>query len=172
MSDPTSEAPSYVPPGATVLTPYICPRDAARAIDWYVDVFGAVETMDRFVDPDGRIGHASLDIDGAELMVSDAHPDYGAVAPEPGNRAATFALNLYVPDVDETVRVAEAAGADVQRRPADEFYGSRLAVFVDPFGVRWMVATHLRTISEEDMAAAAGSYAESGSEPGPLGAQT
>jgi PhnB protein len=156
-----------VTPGQPVLIPYICVREAASAIDWYVDVFGATETTRRFVEPDGTIGHAALEIGGADLMLSDAHPDYGAVAPEPGNTTATYALNIYVPDADSTVAAAERAGAVVQRRVEEQFYGSRMGVIVDPFGVRWMVATHVRDVSQEEIDRAAAEY--SGAEPGPVG---
>lgn len=157
---------SYVPSDAGVLTPYVCPRDCARAIDWYVDVFGAVEDGGRFIEPDGRVGHAQIKIDGASIMLSDAYPDYGAVAPEVGNTAATFALSLYVPDADATVRAAEQAGAVVQRPVEEQFYGARLGTLIDPFGVRWMVATHVRDVSAEEMARQAREY--SGAEPGPV----
>ena len=149
---------NYVPAGGQVLTPYICPRNAARAIGWYADVFGAQETVERFVDPDGRIGHAQVSIAGADLMISDAHPDYGAIAPEPGSPWATFALSIYVPDADATVAAAERAGATVQRPVEEQFYGSRMGVIMDPFGVRWMVNTHVREVSEAEMAQAAHDY--------------
>ena len=163
----TSPDMSYVPPEGQLLTPYVCVREAARAIDWYAEVLGATETSNRFMDPDGRVAHANLEIAGAHLMVSDAFPDYGAVAPEPGNTTATFALNLYVPDVDATVTAARAAGAVIQREPEDQFYGSRLAVLVDPFGLRWMLATHVKDVTAVEIDRAAADY--SGAEPGPVG---
>lgn len=149
---------SYLPSGGSVVTPYICPRECALAIDWYVDVFGAQESGDRFTEPGGTVGHATINIDGVEIMLSDAHPDYGAVAPEAGNTTATYALNVYVPDVDATMRAAEEAGATIQRPAEDQFYGSRLGTMVDPFGVRWMVATHVHDVSAEEMAQAAAEY--------------
>lgn len=118
---------SYVPADAPALIAYICPRDCGRAIEWYTRVFGAVEEGERYIDPEGRVGHATLRIDGATIMLSDAYPDYGAIAPEPGNKAATFALNLYVPDVDAVMKAAEEAGATIQRPAADQFHGARLA---------------------------------------------
>ncbi len=143
---------NYIPSGTTsAITTYICTREAAKAIDWYVDVFGAVEEGDRYVEPDGRIGHAAINIDGAQIMLSDAYPDYGAVSPDPGNTTATYALNLYVPDVDATMGKAEQQGAVVQRPAEDQFYGSRMGTVVDPFGVRWMIATHIRDVSDEDL---------------------
>jgi len=156
----------YVPSWGGLLTPYICPRDCAQAIAWYVDVLGATELGDRYVEPSGKVGHAVLDIDGAQVMLSDAFPDYGCDAPPPGNRTATFALNLYVPDADATVAKAEAAGAVVQRPVEEQFYGSRMGTMVDPFGVRWMVATHVKDISRADLDQAARDYG--GAEPGPV----
>ena len=157
---------AYVPPGGQVLTPYICPRNAADAIAWYTSIFGATETIERFVDPDGRIGHAQISIDGAVVMVSDAHPDYGAVSPEVGSRTATFALSLYVPDADATIAAAQAAGADVQRPVEEQFYGSRAGTMLDPFGVRWTVCTHVRDVTVQEMTQAAREYR--GARPGPL----
>ena len=159
----------YVPPGGQVLTIYICPRDAAAAIDWYGEVFGAAETSDRFVDPDGRVGHAEIAVEGTRIMLSDAHPDYGAVAPEPGTATATYALNVYVPDADATMAVAEKAGATIQRPVEDQFYGSRMGTMIDPFGVRWLVNTHIREVSQAEMAKAVSDYSDTGAEPGPVG---
>jgi len=157
---------SHVPPGTNaVVTPYICPRNAADAIDWYCEVFEATQEGDRYVEPNGAIGHAQINIDGAQIMISDTFPDYGAVAPEPGNTAGTFALSLYVPDADATVAEAQRRGANVQRPVAEQFYGSRMGTLVDPFGVRWMIGTHVRDVSEEEMAKAAAEY--SGAESGP-----
>jgi len=159
----------HVPPGTSTVTPYLCVRRRSAAIDWYVDVFGAVEDGPRYTDPDGRVGHASIRIGGAEIMLSDAYPDYGAVAPEEGAATATFAVQVFVPDADATVAAAERAGAVVQRPVADAFHGSRLGTLMDPFGVRWMVGTHVRDPGAEELTAAADRFARTGAEPGPLG---
>lgn len=168
MSPDPSSGKSYVPPHNAVLTAYICPRNAGAALDWYIQVFGAEESGQRFIEPGGKVGHATISIDGAEIMVSDAFPDYGAVAPDEGNTTATFALNLYVPDADATVAAAERAGAAVQRPVEEQFYGSRMGTVVDPFGVRWMIGTHVRDVSADEMSKAVSDYQQSGSEPGPV----
>ena len=157
---------SHLPPRTAVVTPYVCVRDCAKAIDWYVDVLGAVERGERYVEPTGRVGHAEISIDGATIMLSDSFPDYGAEAPPAGNRTTTFALNLYVPDADVTMAAAERAGAEVQRPVELQDHGSRMGTMVDPFGVRWMVATHVRDVSQEELDEQARSY--SGAGPGPL----
>ena len=156
-------------PGASAVTPYICPRGCAAAIDWYVEIFGAVEEAPRYTDPDGRVGHASIGIGGAEIMLSDAYPDYGAVAPEEGATTATFALQVFVPDADATVAAAERAGAQVQRPVEEAFHGSRMGTLLDPFGVRWMVGTFVHEVGTDEPAAAADRFARTGAETGPLG---
>jgi uncharacterized glyoxalase superfamily protein PhnB len=47
-----------------VLTPYICCREAAKAIEWYREVFGATLTGEPYVEADGRVGHAETEING------------------------------------------------------------------------------------------------------------
>ena len=158
----------HLPPGTSAVTPYLCVRRCGAAIDWYAEVFGAVEQGPRYTDPDGRVGHAEIRIGGAQVMLSDAYPDYGAVAPEEDATAATFALQVYVPDADATVAAAERRGATVQRPVAEEFYGSRIGTLLDPFGVRWMVATHVRDVGAAEVSAAAERFATTGAEPGPV----
>ena len=98
-------------------------------------------------------------------MLSDAYSDYGSVAPEPGNTTATYAFNMYVPDVDATMGKAEQHGAVVQRPAEDQFYGSRMGTIIDPFGVRWMIATHIRDVSDEELAELAAEFGGAEVEP-------
>ena len=109
MSD---ENKTYDPAGESVLTTYICPRDAAKAMPGYSNVFGAVEEGQRYVDPSGQVGYAQIVIAGTRIMLSDAFADFGAGAPEQGNTTAAYALNLYAPDADRTVVDAEFSGSE------------------------------------------------------------
>jgi uncharacterized glyoxalase superfamily protein PhnB len=122
---------------STTLVPYLAVRDARAAIDWYTDVFGARAVSDPIVMPDGRIGHAELDLGGAQLFLSDAHPEIGVVAPDPAG-GASVTLHLDVEDADEATDRAREASARVEREPSDNPYG-RVAVIRDPFGHRWML---------------------------------
>jgi PhnB protein len=61
-------------------------------------------------------------------------------------------LHLYVPDVDETVRNAQAAGAKLVRPVEDKFYGDRMGSIEDPFGHHWHVSTHKEDVSPDEMA--------------------
>lgn len=119
------------------VVPYLAVADARRALAWYVDVLGARPRGEPIVMPDGRIGHAEIDVGGGVLLLSDQHPEIGVVAPVPG-LGASVSLHLEVVDVDAAADRAVAAGARLDRAPADNPYG-RNAVVVDPFGHRWML---------------------------------
>ena len=120
------------------LTPYLAVGDARAASGWYADVFGAVVTFDPIEMPDGRIGHVELDLDGARLMMADAHPELQCPAPEIG-AGSPVTLHLTVADVDATARAARTAGAVVDRGPEDNPGIGRVAVLRDPFGHRWFL---------------------------------
>ena len=133
------------------LTPYIVVSDAWRAMDWYVEVFGAQRRGELHVNADGTIGHAEVGIGDAVLMFAEASglwPDVPVRAPD---YPATFShtLHLEVDDVDASTERARRRGAAAEREPADQPYG-RGSVIVDPFGHRWMLlerparATRLR----------------------------
>jgi uncharacterized glyoxalase superfamily protein PhnB len=120
------------------LTPYIVVSDARRAMDWYIEVFGAQRRGELYVNADGTIGHAEVAIGDAVLMfaeASDLWPDVPVRAPD---SPATFShtLHLEVDDVDASTERARRRGASVEREPVDQPYG-RGSVIVDPFGHRW-----------------------------------
>ena len=66
----------HIPAGYHSVTPYLVINGAARAIDFYRDVFGAVEIM-RMPGPDGKIGHAEIKIGDSHIMLADEHPEQG-----------------------------------------------------------------------------------------------
>ena len=149
MSQPT--AVEREPASPPTLTPYIVVSDARRAMDWYVEVFGAQRRGEPHVNADGTIGHAEVGLGDAVLMFSEPSalwPDVPVRAPD---SPATFShtLHLEVSDVDASTEQARRNGASVEREPADQPYG-RAAVIVDPFGHRWILlrpppnATRLR----------------------------
>ena len=122
-----------------VLTPYLAVADARHALDWYVDAFGARLRGEPIVMPDGRIGHAELDLGGALVMLADEFPDIGHTAPQAGAGSAVT-IHLETADIDVLVDRAVEAGAELARPPEDSPYG-RNAVVVDPFGHRWLLST-------------------------------
>jgi PhnB protein len=58
---------------------------------------------------------------------------------------------VYVQDVDAVIQKAVENGARLIMPAADQFYGDRSGRFEDPFGYIWIVSTHIRDVSEEEM---------------------
>lgn len=142
-------ATSHIYPGANSLNTYINIKGCNDAIAFYKKAFGAIEKL-RLVMPDGKIGHAELEIEGSLLMMADENPDWGTKSPETlGGNPVT--IGLYVADVDQVFQKAIDAGATVIMPVKDEFYGDRTGQVIDPFGYKWMIATHKQDVSQEEM---------------------
>jgi PhnB protein len=142
-------APRPVPEGYHTVTPYLAVEDAAAAIDYYKQAFGATERV-RMSTRDGRIGHAELEIGDSLVMLSDPFPDATTKPPSElgGTSASVF---LYVEDVDAVVKQAVDAGATVTMEVADQFWGDRFGTVKDPFGHIWSVATHVEDVEPKEM---------------------
>lgn len=135
----------------TAATPYLSIRGAAAAIEFYKKAFGATEEPgSRFVQPDGRVGHAEISIGGARIMLADEFPEIGFKSPEAFG-GSPVRLHLDVADVDALGRQVVAAGGTVVRPIADQFYGERTGSFRDPFGYTWTISTRKETLSTEEM---------------------
>ncbi len=132
------------------VTPYLCVEGAGAAIEFYGTVFGATERM-RMPAPDGRIGHAELQIGDSMIMLSDEYPEMGVRGPKTiGGTPVT--MSIYVEDVDEVFDRAVKAGAKALSPVQNQFYGDRSGQFEDPFGHRWSVASHIEDVPPEEMA--------------------
>jgi PhnB protein len=134
----------------STVIPYLCITNAARAVDFYVKAFGAVESPGRITDSTGRIGHTELTLGDAKLYIADEHPEHGFKSPQSlGGSHVLFVVN--VPDVDARVARAVAAGGTLSRPIEDQFYGDRTGEITDPFGYRWTLSTHVRDVSAEEL---------------------
>jgi len=128
---------------------YLHVKDAAKAIEFYKQAFGAAEKF-RLSEPGGRIGHAELVFNGSTLMLSDEFPEYGIRGPET-NGATSVTIHLHVDDADEVMKRAAAAGAAIESDPQDHFWGERSGVLRDPFGHRWNIGHHIEDVSFDEM---------------------
>jgi PhnB protein len=132
------------------VTPYLYIDGAGSAIDFYCSVLGARERM-RMPAPDGRIGHAELEIGDSVIMLADANPEMDVRSPR-SIGGTPVALHVYVDDVDNVFGQAVEAGAKQLRPVENQFYGDRSGQFEDPFGHRWNVATHVEDVPPDEMA--------------------
>jgi PhnB protein len=128
---------------------HICISGASAALDFYREAFGAKELM-RLTEPDGKIGHAEIQIGDAVLSISDEYPDYDALSPKTIG-GSSVKIHLDVTDVDAFAERAINAGATLVRPIKDQFYGDRSGQIKDPFGYTWVVSTHLRDVPVEEM---------------------
>lgn len=141
--------PNYIPEGYRTITPYLIVKGGAKAIDYYVTVFGAKELM-RMEGPDGQVGHAELQIGDSHIMLADEHPEMNIRGPQSLGGSGVGIL-VYVPDVDRVFQKAVDEGGKVDREVKDQFYGDRSGNIVDPFGHKWTIATHVEDVSAEEM---------------------
>lgn len=157
MNDTTNPRPGVtgehttagLPHGSTSLTPFLAVPQAAKAIEFYRDVFGA-----RVVDVTemgGMVVHAVLDFGTGQLQLGEPNPDFGLV-PMPDGDADCYSMGLYLADVDATLARAVEAGATIREPVSDFVSGDRFASIRDPFGVRWSLMSRVEDLSEEESA--------------------
>jgi PhnB protein len=139
----------FQPAAYHTVVPYLIIKGAAAAIDFYKQVLGAVEGM-RILGPDGCVGHAEIKIGDSTIMLADEFPNMGYRGPKSLGGTPVNVL-VYVPDADATFNRAIAAGAEVVRPVANQFYGDRSGMFLDPFGHSWSVATHVEDVPHDEL---------------------
>jgi PhnB protein len=133
------------------ITPAIVVNGAAKALEFYAQVFGARERS-RFPGPDGTILHSEVEIGDSVLIVEDPAPFMGTQAPPTrGLEGTPTFLYIYVEDVDAVMKRAVELGATLKRPARDQFYGDRDGFIVDPFGHGWTVASHVEDVAPDEM---------------------
>lgn len=133
------------------ITPSLVVNGAARALEFYGEVFGTAERM-RFPGPNGTVAHAELVLGDSILIVEDPSTHLGTKAPgATGLEGSPTSLYVYVEDVDATTARAVELGATQVRAPQDQFYGERDGFIIDPFGHGWTIASHVEDVAPEEM---------------------
>ena len=138
-----------IPDGHHTVTPYLALKNGVKAVEFYKKAFGATE-LSKLITPDGRLGHAEIQLGDSIIMMSDEFPEFGGKAPDTLG-GTPVNIHLYVEDVDSFFKKAVAAGAKERKAVKDQFYGDRSGQLEDPFGHLWWVATHKEDVSPEEM---------------------
>jgi PhnB protein len=127
--------------------PLLSYENVAAAVDWLCGAFGFREVGERYTDDEGRVTHAELEREGAQVMLGWPGPDYQS--PRRHEEVCEHARKwlsvpyivdgvlVYVEDADAHCERARAAGATILREPKTEPPG-RLYSAADPEGHRWM----------------------------------
>jgi PhnB protein len=138
-------------PSRVPLHPHLIVKDAAKAIDFYVQVLGAEEVV-RYTDPnlDGMIVYAELTLGGAKFTLAEEHREWHNVSPRSLN-GSPVVLMFAVEDADAVAARMQAAGAQIVFPINDQFYGKREGRLMDPFGHLWIVSQPLEELSHAEI---------------------
>ena len=132
-----------IPDAYGSVTPYLVVEGAEELMGFLQNTFGAtIRGNDVMRGPDGKIGHAEVEIGDSVVMLADVPPD---------GVAMQAMLNVYVEDCDSVYKKALAAGAESVREPEDQFYGDRSAGVRDKWGNQFYISTHIEDVTPEEM---------------------
>ena len=139
-----------IPNGYHSVTPSLTFKDSQKALEFYKKALNA-EVLDVFPNLDGHgIMHASMQIGNSILMMGDENPGQSCKSAETIG-GSPVSLFIYVPNADTAFKQAVDAGATVEMPVADMFWGDRCGSVRDPFGYSWMIATHTRDLTHQQM---------------------
>ena len=146
-----AKAKNAIPAGYHTVTPHLTMANANKAIDWYKKALGA-EEVSRFLGPDGKVMHAQITIGDSPIMLNDDMMGGNTTKDHNGSPVSIW---LYVNDCDALYNRALKAGAKVapggMGEMADQFWGDRCGVVVDPEGYWWTIATHKEDLTPDEM---------------------
>ena len=146
-----AESRNRLPENTSIIMPRLVCRDAAAEIEFCKRTFNA-EELSRRPGPDGTVAHGLLKIGGEMLMIEGEWPTLPSRAPAADGTSPVL-IFLYVPDVDATVQMAIENGARILVPLQDQFWGDRIAWFMDPAGHVWTVASRIEDTTAEERTA-------------------
>jgi PhnB protein len=123
------------------ITPYLYYEDVDAAVNFLGRAFGFKQCGEEMRGPDGKLRHASMELDGALIMMGSPGPSYR----NPKNLGTTTqSLYVHVGNADAHCARAREAGARIIEGPADTPYGHRRYGVADPEGHEWFFAHELK----------------------------
>jgi PhnB protein len=123
----------YKPAGYPSISPYLIVKSATQTIDFLTHAFHAVE-LRRICDSDGRVIHAEVRLADSVIMIADCAEGWPAVDSH---------VHVYVADVDDTYRLALAAGAESIQEPVKKDDEDKRGGVRDAGGTTWWIATRV-----------------------------
>ena len=140
-----------VPP----ISPLLFYRDPRAALDFLERAFG-FETRMVVDDGQGGVIHSESTYEGCVVMVCGPPPGTYASPLDLGGRR-TGSIHVQVKaELDALCDRARAAGAKIEREPADQPYGDRVFTCLDPEGHSWSFGQTIELMSAEQMTEATG----------------
>ena len=147
---------------ASPFTPVVFYRDPKAALRWLEQAFG-FETSMLVTDDAGRVGHAEMSFGDGRFGVGEEFGAEGLLGPAKMRSPASldyigtqFIRVTLKSGIDAHCARAEAAGARITQRPADQFYGARVYRALDLEGHVWNFDQKIEDLSLADMEKASG----------------
>ncbi len=125
--------------------PVLVIKGASNAIEHYKKAFGAEEKYRMNYPQSDKIVHACISIGSTDFFITEENVEMKAVS-TPGQ-----GFYIYVPNVDEVMKKAVAAGLKEVEPAKDMFWGDRTGSVTDPYGLKWSIATHVRDVSPQEI---------------------
>lgn len=124
------------------IVPHLVVEGGKAACDFYAKAFGA-ETLFQHEAEDGkRLMHASLNINGATVMLHDHFEEFGdagGMKPPSQVNLPSVTIHIEVDDADKWWDRAVEAGCEIVFPLDNQFWGARYGKLRDPFGHIWSI---------------------------------
>ncbi|HEU5480465.1 MAG TPA: VOC family protein, partial [Candidatus Tumulicola sp.] len=147
VSNPEFRRPSFIPS--------VTYDDSRAALQWLQEAFG-FEPSEVLTDADGNIVHAEMNHGDGVVMIGNEWADWTR-SPQSVDGKNTQRVHVRIDrDIDAHCQRARRAGARIEMEPADQFYGDRTYMAVDPEGHHWTFAQPVKELSLKDMEDASG----------------
>ena len=139
-----------IPDGYYSATPYLVLENAAKAIEFYKQAFGAaVEDSSAWLRRRENRPRRDQDPD-SPIMLADEFPEMGY--PRPAGSGGSPVSIMFAWKTSMPV-LSREAGAKAIRPVKDEFYGDRAGTIEDPFGHKWTIAPQGRCFARRSKSA-------------------
>ena len=142
-------------PRRPAFIPSIIYRDNRAALKWLQAAFG-FEPSEVLTDSKDNIMHAEMTHGDGVIMVSSEFTSW-AKSPASAGDCNTQRVHVRLEKgIDEHCDGARKAGAKILMEPADQFYGDRSYIAVDPEGHRWTFSQPVKAVTQGEMEQATG----------------
>jgi uncharacterized glyoxalase superfamily protein PhnB len=143
------------PARPTTFIPALSYLDPFAALDFLERAFGFERTM-VLTDETGALGHAQMSFGEGTVMIGSEWNE-NRRSPKSLGGKCTQTVHVHLADgIDAHCARAEAAGAVIEARPEDQFYGDRTYRAIDPEGHVWTFSQAVRAVSRAEAEAASG----------------
>jgi uncharacterized glyoxalase superfamily protein PhnB len=135
--------------------PSLAYKDNRAALKWLREAFG-FEVSEVLTDSKDNIVHAEMSFGDGVVMIGT---EYFAWTKSPLTLGGANTARIHVridKDIDGHYARAVAAGAKIEMKPADQFYGDRTYIAADLEGHHWTFFQAIKNVSFADMEQATG----------------